>query len=68
METYLHGAMDYAKKLKLPYRVGNLDLPERPKGYTSSGEEGGAATNMCPCSTAFEGRINHMRTCTQARG
>ena len=46
MKTYLHGAMDYAKKLKLPCRVGDLDLPERTKRYSSSGEEEGAATNM----------------------
>ena len=26
---YLHGPMDHAKKLKLRFRVGDLDLPER---------------------------------------
>ena len=31
--------MDYAKKMKLRFRVGDLDLPERRKGYTSSREE-----------------------------
>ena len=30
-ETYLYGPMDYAKKLKLRFRVGNLDLSERKK-------------------------------------
>ena len=39
MKTYLHGPMDYAKKMKLRFRVGDLDLPERRKGYTSSREE-----------------------------
>ena len=29
MKTYLHGPMDYAKKLKLRFRIGDLDLPER---------------------------------------
>ena len=29
MKAYLHCPMDYAKKLKLRVRVGNLDLPER---------------------------------------
>ena len=29
MKTYLHGPMDYAKTLKLRFRVGDLDLPER---------------------------------------
>ena len=28
METYLHGPMDYAKKLKLRFRVGDLGPPE----------------------------------------
>ena len=28
MKTYLCGPMDYAKTLKLRFRVGNLDLPE----------------------------------------
>ena len=31
--------MDYAKTLKLRFRVGNLDLPEKRMGYTSSREE-----------------------------
>ena len=31
MKTYLHEPMDYAKKLKLRFRVGDLDLPERTK-------------------------------------
>ena len=29
MKTYLHGPMDNAKTLKLRFRVGDLDLPER---------------------------------------
>ena len=33
MKTYLHGPMDYAKTLKLRFRVGDLDLPERRKRY-----------------------------------
>ena len=28
-KKYMHGSMDYAKTLKLPFRVGDLDLPER---------------------------------------
>ena len=31
MKTYLHGSIDYAKKLKLRFRVGGLELPERRK-------------------------------------
>ena len=29
MKTYMHGAMDYTKTLKLRFRVGHLDLPKR---------------------------------------
>ena len=31
MKTYVHDPVDYAKKLKLRFRVGDLDLPERRK-------------------------------------
>ena len=51
MNMYLHGPMDYAKKLKLRFRIGNLDLPERRKRYTSSREEEDLATNTCSCGT-----------------
>ena len=53
MKTCLHVPMDYAKKLKLRFRVGNLDLPERRKRFISSREED-VATNMCRCGTAIE--------------
>ena len=29
MKRHLHGSMDYAKTLKLQFRAGDLDLPER---------------------------------------
>ena len=54
MKAYLHGPMDHAKKLKLRFRVGNLDLPERRKRYTSNREEEDVARNTCPCGTAIE--------------
>ena len=38
-KTYLHGPMDHATTLKLPFRVGDLDLPERRKRYASNREE-----------------------------
>ena len=50
--------MDYAKKLKLRFRVGDLDLPERRKRFTSSREEEDVATSMCPCSTTTESRTH----------
>ena len=31
MKTYLNGPVDFAKMLKLRFRVGNLDLPEERK-------------------------------------
>ena len=36
IKTYVHGPMDYAKTLKLRFRVGDLDLPER-KGILVGG-------------------------------
>ena len=62
MKTYLHGPMDYAKKLKLRFRVGDLDLPERSKRYTRSREED-VATNMCPCGTPIESRAHIVGEC-----
>ena len=57
MKTYLHGSMDYAKKMKLRFRVGGLDLPETRKRYTSSREEDVVA-HMCPCGTTMESRTH----------
>ena len=59
MKTYLHGPMDYAKKLKLRFRVGDRDLPEIRKRHTSSREED-VAINMYPCGTTIESRT-HLR-------
>ena len=53
MKTYLHGPMDYAKTLKLRFRVRDLDLPERRKRYASSREEEEIA-QMCPYGKAVE--------------
>ena len=52
--------MDYAKKLKLRFRVRDLDVPERRNIYTSSGgrEEEDVVTNMCPCGTTLEIRTH----------
>ena len=58
MKTYLHGPMDYAKNLKVRSRVGDLDLPERRKRYTSSPEDEDVATNMCPCGTTTDNRTH----------
>ena len=55
MKAFLHGPLDYAKKLKLRFRVGGLDLPERRnRSYTGSGEEEDVDAHMCPCGTTLE--------------
>ena len=36
-KKYMHGSMDYAKTLKLRFRVGDLDLPGRRKRYQVPG-------------------------------
>ena len=55
MKTYLHGPTDFAKTLKLRFRVEGLNLPERRNRFSSSREEGIDA-QMCPCGTAIESR------------
>ena len=41
--------MDYAKTLKLRFRVGDLDVPARRKRYTTSREEKEEHAQMYPC-------------------
>ena len=47
IKTYWHGPMNYAKTLKLRFRVGDPDLPERRKRYNSSREEGVVTHKIC---------------------
>ena len=54
-ETHLHGPMDCSKTMKLRFRVGDLDLPERRKRCASSREEE-EISQMCPCGKAVESR------------
>ena len=63
MKTYLHAPKDYAKRLKLRFRVEDLGLPERRKSYSSSREEEDVATNMCPCGTTIESRTHIVGEC-----
>ena len=49
----MYGPMDYAKKMKLQFRVGDLDLPERRKRHIRSQEEEEDA-QMCLCGKARE--------------
>ena len=63
MEAYLHGPMDAVKSLKLRFRVGDLDLPERRKRYMSTRVEEEEESN-CPCGKAIiESRIHTVAEC-----
>ena len=53
--TYLHGPMDYAKTLKLHFRVGDLALPERTVIPESRKVEKDADAQICHCGKAKEG-------------
>ena len=58
MKTYLHSPVDFAKTLKLRFRVGDLDLPERRKRRISSREEEEVDAQMCPCGKAINSRTH----------
>ena len=58
--------MEYAKTLKLQFRVGDLDLPERRKRYTSRREEEEDA-QMCPCGKAKDIRTHIVRECEMCK-
>ena len=63
MKTYLHGPLDYSKNLKLRFRIGDLDLPERRKRYTSSRVEEEEEAQTCPCGKARESRTHIVAEC-----
>ncbi|CAM9273852.1 unnamed protein product, partial [Ectocarpus sp. 6 AP-2014] len=63
IKTYLDGPMDYAKKLKLQFRVGDLDLPERRKRYTSRRREEEEDRHTCSCGKSEESRPHIVGEC-----
>ncbi|CAB1096278.1 unnamed protein product [Ectocarpus sp. CCAP 1310/34] len=63
MKSYLEGPMDYAKKLKLQFRVGDLDLPERRKRYSSRRREEEEDRQTCPCGKSEESRPHIVGEC-----
>ena len=63
MKTYLHGPMDAAKNLKLRFRVGDLDLPQKRKRYTSSREDEDVDAQKCPCDKAMVSRTHIVAEC-----
>ena len=56
MKTYLQHPIDYAKTLKLQFRVGTWTCKKEEKSYTSYREEEEHA-QMCPCGQK-ENRIH----------
>ena len=64
MKAYLHGPMDAAKNLKLGFRVGDVDLPERRKIFTSIRvEEEVADKPNCSCGKSTESRTHIVAEC-----
>ena len=63
MKTHLNGLMDFAKTLKLRFRVGDLDTPEKRKRYPSSREEEEVDAQMCPRGKAIESRTGTAGEC-----
>ena len=61
--SYLHGPIDYAKNLKLRFRIGDLELPERRKRYISSRVEEEEDAQTCPCGKARESRVHIVAEC-----
>ena len=59
----MHSAMGYAKTLKLRFRVGGLDLPERRKRYTRSRGEEEQDAQMCLCGKAAESTTHTVGEC-----
>ena len=63
IKKYLHGPLDTAKKSKLRFRVGDLDLPERRKRYTSKRVEEEVDKQNCQCGKAIESRTHIVAKC-----
>ena len=55
--------MDFAKTLKLRFRVGDLDQPERRNRYSSSREEEEIDAQICPCGKSIESRTHIVGDC-----
>ena len=63
MNAYLHGLPDAAKNLKLRFRVGDLDLPERRERYTRKPVEEEKDRQNCPGGKAVESRTHVVAEC-----
>ena len=58
MKTYLHGPMDYAKKLKTTITCRGPGSTRKKKRYTSSREQEDMDAHMRPCGTTLESRTH----------
>ena len=63
MKAYLHDALDAAKNLKLRFRVGDLDLPDRRKRYATNRVEEKVDKQNCPRGKAIESRTHVVAEC-----
>ena len=52
-----------AKKLKLGFRLDDLDLPERRMRYASRQKKEHVPTMMCPCGPQLDSRTHIIRGC-----
>ena len=66
MKTYSDDPLYYATTLKLRFRVGDLDLPERRKWYATSRDQEDRA-QMCPCGETVESRTHIVENVKYAR-
>ena len=54
---------ELCETLKLRFRIGDPDLPERRKRCTSSRSEEEVDAQMCPCGKAVESRTHTVAEC-----
>ena len=59
-QRVLHGPVDFAKTLKLRFRVGDLDLPGRGKRHTGSREEEVSRCADVPVWQGYRGYRTHI--------
>ena len=59
----MHGPLDAAKNLKLRFRVGDLDLPERRKRYTNKRVKEEVDKQNFPRGKATESRTHIVAEC-----
>ena len=61
MKTHLRGPMDYARKLKLRFRVGDLDLPKEQRDIPVCGRR--TWTDICARAAQHQSRTHTVGKC-----